>query len=272
MEEQGHLGSKIFYRRWVQTSSPKATLLVLHGLGEHSGRYQPLAEFFSAHDLAVVCPDHLGHGLSPGKRGYIKTFEDYFFAVEETRDKLELDFPNLPCFLLGHSMGGLIGASHLIENQDRFAGAIFSGGAFRLAENPSSLLRWVVEALAFILPLTGVMKIDGRKISRDADVVEAYLQDPLVHHKSYSARLISEFIQATENLRENAHAIFIPVLALHGEADTLTAPEGSPDFIENISSQDKTLKMLSGVYHEILNEPEGYQVMSDIKLWIDERI
>ena len=272
MEEQGYLGSKVFYRKWAKTSNPKATLIVIHGLGEYSGRYKQLAEYFCAQDLVVLCPDHLGHGLSPGRRGHVKRFEDYFFAVEEIRDELERDYPNIPCFVLGHSMGGLIAASCLVENQDRFAGAIFSGGAFSLVENPSNLLRWAVDALAFILPTLGVMKIDGRKVSRDPDIVDAYLKDSLVHHKTYSARLISEFVKAIENLQRNASVISIPALVLHGEADTLTAPEGSPEFIKNISSQDKTLKILPGVYHEILNEPEGPQLMSDMKEWIYKRL
>ncbi len=272
MEEQGYLCRKIFYRKWVKTSKPKATLLVVHGLGEHSGRYKQLAEYFCAQDFVVFCPDHFGHGLSPGRRGHVNRFEDYFFSVEESRDELERDYSNIPCFVLGHSMGGLIAALCLVENQDRFVGALFSGGAFRLAENPSNLLRGVVHTLAFLLPTVGVMKIDGRKVSRDPDIVDAYLEDPLVHHKAYSARLISEFVKAIENLQRNASAISIPALVLHGEADTLTAPEGSPEFVKNISSRDKTLKILPGLYHEILNEPEGPQLMSDMKEWVNKRL
>ena len=272
MEEQGHLSSKIFYRKWAKKSNPKAALIVIHGLGEHSGRYKQLAEYFCSQDLVVFCPDHLGHGLSPGRRGHVKRFEDYFVAVEQIRDKLERDYPNIPCFVLGHSMGGLIGALWLIENQKGFAGALFSGGAFRLAENPSNLLRWVVDTLAFLLPTVGVMKIDGQKVSRDPDIVNAYIKDSLVHHKAYSARLISEFVKAIETLQRKSSVISIPVLVLHGEADTLTAPEGSPEFIKNISSQDKTLKILPGVYHEILNEPEGPQLVSDMKEWIYKRL
>jgi len=272
MEEQGYLGNEVFYRKWAKTSTPKATLLVIHGLGEHSGRYQQLAEYFCSEDVAVVCPDHLAHGLSPGKRGHVQRFEDYLFVVEELRDELERDYPRLPCFVLGHSMGGLIVATYLLENQDRFAGTIFSGAAFRLTDDPSKLLRWIVDFLAFIFPIVGVMKIDGRKVSRDLDIVNAYLRDPLVHHKLYSARLISEFIKAIENLQRQVSAISIPALVMHGEADTLTAPEGSREFFENISSEDKALKMLPGVYHEILNEPEGCQLMSDMKAWINERL
>ena len=272
MEEQGHLSSKIFYRKWAKKSNPKAALIVIHGLGEHSGRYKQLAEYFYAQDLVVFCPDQLGHGLSSGKRGHVRRFEDYFVAVEEIRDKLERDYPNIPCFVLGHSMGALIAALWLVENQNRFAGALFSGGAFRLAENPSNLLRSVVDTLAFLLPTVGVMKIDGRKVSRDPDIVNAYIKDSLVHHKAYSARLISEFVKAMENLQRKSSVISIPVLVLHGEADTLTAPEGSTEFIKNISSQDKTLKMLPGVYHEILNEPEGPQLMSEMKEWIYKRL
>ena len=141
-----------------------------------------------------------------------------------------------------------------------------------MAENPSNLLRWVVDTLAFLLPTVGVMKIDGQKVSRDPDIVNAYIKDSLVHHKAYSARLISEFVKAIETLQRKSSVISIPVLVLHGEADTLTAPEGSPEFIKNISSQDKTLKILQGVYHEILNEPEGPQVMSDMKEWIYKRL
>ena len=270
--QQKHLADKIFYRIWVNAAAPKAILLIIHGLGEHSGRYCSAAEFFCSQGLAVACLDHRGHGLSPGKRGHIDSFSDYIKPVIKLRDQIAMDYPGVPCFILGHSMGGLIAAIYLTVYQEHFSGAIFSGAALQLVENPSKLLRSVVNILSRIFPTVGLMRINGENVSRDPEVVAEYLEDPLVHHGAYSARLIRELLEAIKELGEKVQEISLPALIMHGESDFLTSPAGSQDFVEKISSRDKKLRMLTGLYHEILNEPEGEEIMGEVMLWINKRI
>jgi len=270
--QQKYLADKIFYRSWVNTTAPKAILLIIHGLGEHSGRYRAAAKFFCSHSLGVVCLDHLGHGLSPGKRGHVDSFSDYIKPVIELRDQIAMDYPEVPCFILGHSMGGLIAAIYLTSYQEHFSGAIFSGAALKLVEAPSKPLRCIVNMLSSVFPSVGLMRIDGENVSRDPRVVAKYFEDPLVHHGLYSARLLRELLAAIEELAQKVQQISLPVLIMHGDSDLLTSAEGSKDFADKISSRDKKLRILAGLYHEILNEPEREELISEIMLWINKRI
>ncbi len=132
------LASGIRYRHWHVDNARGAVLLV-HGLGEHSGRYQHLAEMFNARGLAVLAPDHLGHGESPGHRVFVQHFDDYLLGARELRAVIAQQYPQVPCFILGHSMGGLITGRLLLEDQDQYQGALLSGPAFA-AEAPPR--RW----------------------------------------------------------------------------------------------------------------------------------
>lgn len=258
------LADGTFYRRWTPASAPRAAILLAHGLGEHSGRYQEFAETMAAAGFAVVAPDHKGHGLTEGPRAHIDRLEDFFAPLLELRSLIDEWYPGVPCFLVGHSMGGLISARFLLDHQDKFAAAALSGAALKPSEEPGLLLLWTTKLLSALFPTAGVLQLDATQVSRDADVVERYVNDPLVHSGKASARLVGELFAGMAVVKERANTVTLPVLVMHGEADAMTAAEGSREFFEAIASSNKQLKIYPGLYHEIFNEPERDAVKADL--------
>lgn len=269
---EGHLDKGIFYRHWRAQLPVKAVILLAHGLGEHSGRYQAFAEYFLARGVSVVAPDHLGHGASPGDRTHLNTFDDYLRPLDELRELIGQWYPACPCFLVGHSLGGLIVARYLLDHQQSFAGAALSGAALQAADPPSAFAMFLARLFSRFAPKMGMLKLDASQISRDPQVVQDYLDDPLVHKGKASARLVVEIFQNMERVERERQKITLPILVMHGEADAMTTSEGSELFFGGVGSPDKVLKIYKGLYHEIFNEPERLEVMGDLAAWLEGRI
>lgn len=265
------LDSGVFYRRW-NVDTPRAVALIVHGLGEHSGRYQHVAEALAARNIASFAPDHPGHGLTPGHRCFINKFADFYPALDALRQQIEADYPGVPCFIIGHSMGGLIAGNYLLENQSRFTGAAFSGAAFEVPVPPSGIAIFINKILASIVPKLGALQLDASEVSRDAEVVRRYQEDPLVHSGKITARLLVELFAAMEHLKKRRSEIALPVLVMHGEGDVMAAVSGSQHFFDSVGSSDKTLRLYPGLYHEIFNEPEQAQVLGELADWLDAHI
>ncbi len=268
----GHLASDIYYRHWRAQEPARAVILLAHGLGEHCGRYQAFAEYFLERGISVVAPDHLGHGASPGERTHLTSFDQYLRPLDELREMISQWYPELPCFLIGHSMGGLIAARYLLDHQDKFAGAALSGAALQAAQPPSAFAMFLARLFSRFLPKMGMLKLEATQISRDPKVVQDYLDDPLVHNGKASARLVVELFQNMERVERDRAKITLPIFVMHGEADAMTTSEGSEQFQRAVGSSDKSLKIYKGLYHEIFNEPERLEVMADLANWLDARI
>jgi alpha-beta hydrolase superfamily lysophospholipase len=274
--EESHLDSGVFYRHWPVSGSEqspvRAVIIMVHGLGEHSGRYEDFARYFNDEGVAVVAPDHLGHGHSPGVRGHIDSFSDYLAPLDELRGKIREWYPQSPCFLVGHSLGGLIAARHLMERQDGFAGAALSAAALQVAAPPSKLALIVMRLLAAVRPTLGVMQLEATEISRDPGVVQRYMDDPMVHHGKISAGLASNLFKAMAEVEEGSSRIRLPLLIMHGEKDVMTSPAGSVAFHAALGSADKSLSVYPGLFHEVFNEPERLEVLAELRDWIQARI
>ncbi|MEE4298830.1 MAG: alpha/beta hydrolase, partial [Pseudomonadales bacterium] len=269
--EEKTLASGIFTRRW-HASAPRAVVLLAHGLGEHTGRYQHVADALTARGLSVWAPDHPGHGRSPGTRCHVRRFDDFYPALDTLRDAIDEQHPGLPCFLLGHSMGGLIAACYLLDRQQRFSGAAFSGAAFEVPEPPAAAAIWINRLLATLVPTLGVLQLDASEVSRDPEVVQRYREDPLVHSGKISARLVVELFAAMARLETERASLRLPVLIMHGEADVMTPAKGSRHFYDAIGSEDKALRLYPGLFHEIFNEPEQAQVLGELGDWLDAHV
>ena len=261
----------VFYRQW-SAEQPRAVALLVHGLGEHGGRYQHVADALCARGISVYAPDHPGHGRSPGHRCHIDAFGDFYPALDELRELIGASHGDLPCFLIGHSMGGLITGGYLLARQHRFAGAAFSGAAFEVPEAPGAVALFINRIIATVVPKLGVLQLDASEVSRDPEVVRRYREDPLVHSGKVSARLVVELFAAMDDLRAKRSAITLPVLVMHGEADVMTPAEGSRRFIEGVGGSDKTLHIYPGLYHEIFNEPEQAQVIDELGAWLEAQL
>ncbi len=270
--DKSHLASGTFYRHWQAQEPVRAVILLAHGLGEHSGRYQAFAEYFIPRGISVVAPDHLGHGASPGDRTYLESFEDYLRPLDELREVIDERYPDIPCFLMGHSMGGLIAARYLLDHQQHFSGAALSAAALQVPEPPSAITIALARLFSRFLPKLGLLQLDATQISRDPQVVQGYLDDPLVHTGKATARLVVELFHNMALVERARERITLPIFVMHGEADTMAASEGSEAFLHALSSKDKSLKIYKGLYHEIFNEPERLEVLGDLANWLDARI
>lgn len=264
---ESRLQDGIFYRHW-SPGVVKAVILLAHGAGEHSGRYRAFAEYFCSRGIAVVAPDHRGHGESPGKRAHITRFSEFFAPLDVLFEQIRRDYPALPVFLVGHSMGGLIAARYLLSRQANFAGAVLSAPALEVPQPPSHAAIRVNRLISLLWPSLGVMQLDASGVSRDAGVVADYRADPLVHSGKFSARLVTELFGAMQDVERGRSAIKLPVLIMHGDADVMTAVNGSRQFAAQVGSADVALKIYPGLYHEIFNEPERESVLEDLHAWL----
>ena len=268
---EARLANDVFYRHWP-VSQARAVMLLVHGLGEHCGRYQAFAEFMNARRIAVVAPDHVGHGLSPGPRAFCRRAEDFMAPLDTLRDMIDEWYPGQPCFLVGHSMGGLIAARYLLDHQSEFAGAALSGAALEMTEPPSTITLWISRLISKVWPTLGLLQLDATQVSRDPVVVQKYVDDPLVHSGKVSSRLVTELFTMMDDVSAGRSGIALPMLVMHGEADAMTAAEGSRNFHAVIGSEDKTLRIYPGLYHEIFNEPERLEVMGELADWVEAHI
>lgn len=259
----------IFWRHWPVAEAQRVVVLV-HGLGEHSGRYEELAEFFNARATAVVALDHKGHGLSPGVRCHVDKFSDFLEPLSRLCSEAEQLYPGVPKVLLGHSLGGLISAAFLLEHQNLFESAVLSGPALGIDPLPPIWQQKVTQVISALLPKLGVMQLDAGQISRSADVVAAYQADPLVHNGKISARLVTELFATLALVNEKAATITLPIKIFHGESDVMTSPKLSQAFVGKVSSAMAEYQGYEGLYHEIFNEPERAQVMQDVQTFIEQ--
>lgn len=265
-------GASLRFKAWLPNGTPRATIVLAHGYAEHLGRYEAFAAKLNASGIAVYALDHWGHGKSAGRYGFVPRFSVFTDGVELLLDKVREHHPDLPIFLVGHSMGGLIACAHLLTHQAHYAGAILSGPAIEPNNEPSRLTILISRLLSRFAPKLGVLALDAEGVSRDPAVVAAYRADPLVYSGKMSARLAAEMFDAMASSRAGASSIALPILLMHGEDDRLTAPAGSRFLFETVASSDKQLKLYPGLFHEIFNEPERDIVIADLIDWIDAHL
>lgn len=264
-------GARLHVTRWP-VAMPRAIVLIAHGLFEHAGRYAHVAARLNGAGYGVVAIDHHGHGRSDGTRGFVPAFSVYRDGMDALLAEVQAEWPRVPLLLLGHSMGGLIAVHHLLERQAAYAAAAVSGPAILPAAPPSALTIWISRLLARVAPRLGVVALDGDGVSRDPAVVAAYKSDPLNYHGKIGARLAKELFDAMAATREGAAQLALPLLVQHGDADRMAAPAGGQYLFDHAGSADKRLLRYPGLFHEIYNEPEQAQVLSDLVAWFDAHV
>jgi lysophospholipase len=245
-------------------------IVLVHGVGEHSGRYDHVVTRLVDAGYAVHALDHRGHGRSDGPRAFIEDMDHAVADVDTLVDRAVAAHPDVPVFMLGHSMGGLIALRYALAHQDRLAGLVLSAALAQLNPVPKPL-ELVGRALSVIAPRAPLIAIDPELVSRDPAVVAAYRSDPLVHHGKIPARTAAQIADAVERLPSAVGAITVPTLILYGTADELCPPAGSVMLGERIGAGDLIVTAYDGLFHEILNEPERERVFDDIVGWLDAR-
>ena len=269
---KGVRNTNIYYQAWLPEGNVKAVLLVVHGLGEHCGRYMNLVNHFVPLGYAVYGLDHIGHGKSEGTREFVERFEDYTATLAIYYDMVKGWQTGKPIFLLGHSMGGLIATRYLIDHQADFKGAVISAPAIKVSDSISRATIIIGKILSVLAPKAGVLALNARNVSRDPEVVTAYLNDPLVFHGKTPARLAAELLKTMLRVAAEAGKITLSFIVVQGGDDKLVDPAGAQMLYDKAGSQDKTIKVYEGLYHEVFNEPERARVLKDVETWLAARL
>ena len=268
----GKLASERFFRSWSCEDTAKGVVLISHGLGEHSGRYNHVAQAFTANQLHVYALDHIGHGQSPGKRAFVESFNELTAGVAELRSQIASEHPDLPVVLIGHSMGGLIAARTVLDAATDYQTLILTGPLLGVPKPPPAWQTWLLRTLSALFPAAKALEIDASAVSRDQAVVDDYVADPLVHHENIPARTVVSLFDEASAVLGRASKISLPTLLLHGEEDVLTSVPASRQFMADLSATDKHITVYPGMYHELFNEPEKEDIIRTCLDWIAARL
>lgn len=274
MYEEGHLttydGLQLYMQRWLPDGVARANLAVVHGIGEHCGRYQDFAAWFVPLGYAVYTFDLRGHGRSEGRRGHIKSWTDFREDVRIFLADISSHAPDLPTFLVGHSLGGLIVLDYGLHNAAGLTGVIVSGPALAMGDGVPAFLLFMAKVLSSIAPgLQMHNKLDVEGLSRDKAVVRAYVDDPLVHDLA-TPRLAAEMQRVMQQTmaRANDWPANVPLLILHGGSDPICPAEASERFEVNAGAKDKTRRVYPDLLHEVYNELGRDAVLQDVEMWL----
>ena len=265
-------GIEIYYQMWRPQTEHKANVLIAHGIGEHSDRYAHVASFLVERGVAVFALDHQGHGKSGGKRGHVANFEDFVRDVETLRRTTEPEQHGRPLFLLGHSMGGLIGFLYVLDHPDALQGAVFSSPGLALSLKIPAWKIILGKIFALIAPsVTMPNGIDPALLSHDQEIVRAYVEDERVHDRA-SAALFFGMLAAMDRCSSEASRVSLPTLLLLGSEDQLIDVRGVQEIFKSIPHKDKKTVVFEGFYHEIFNEVERQKVLDEFWNWLEPRI
>lgn len=263
---------RLAYRTW-EPPTARAAIVLVHGLGEHSGRYGEFGDRMAGYGISTYAMDLRGHGLSEGRRGHVPTFDIFLQELDRFRREVEdLADVQVPLFLLGHSLGGLIALRYQEEYHARFKGAIIVSPWLATA---MTVPRWkanAAHALAKLLPALPLRAdIRAEHVSRDTDIVEAYRADPLVHD-TVTPRFFSEVSGAMGLALQRSDRIREPLLFLAAGDDRLVDTERSLHFARSLTVSDLTVRVYAGHYHELLNELDRASIHRQVRDWIAARV
>ena len=265
----------LFYvQGWEPDAPPKAIVALVHGLGEHIGRYPHVGKALTDAGYTLVGFDLRGHGKSGGARGHFPSLAAVLGDIHQFFQFVSQRYPNIPQFLYGHSLGGLLSLTYALQNKADLKGVMVTGSALRSALQEQKVKIAMARVLGTLMPTATIPSgLDAKTISRDVDVVDKYVNDPLVHDKT-SLGLGKAALAAIDLCFARASEFAYPLLIMHGKADALTYPSGSEDFarLAGEKNKDVTLKVWDGLYHEVHNEPEQTEVFKAMVQWLDKHL
>ncbi|XP_032267946.1 monoglyceride lipase isoform X1 [Halichoerus grypus] len=267
-------GQYLFCRYWKPTGTPKALIFVSHGAGEHCGRYDELAQMLVGLGLLVFAHDHVGHGQSEGDRMVVSDFQVFIRDVLQHVDTMQKNYPGLPVFLLGHSMGGAIAILTAVERPSHFSGMVLiSPLVLASPESATTFKVFAAKVLNLVLPNMSLGSIDSNMLSRNKTEVDLYNSDPLNCRAGLKVCFVIQLLNAVARVERALPKLTLPFLLLQGSADGLCDSKGAYLLMESAKSQDKTLKIYEGAYHVLHKElPEvTNSVFHEINLWVSQR-
>ncbi|CAN8292638.1 unnamed protein product [Cochlearia groenlandica] len=270
-------GDTLFTQSWTPVSSVKnrGLVVLLHGLNEHSGRYNDFARQLNVNGFKVYGIDWIGHGGSDGLHAYVPSLDYAVADLNLFLEKVITSNPGLPCFCIGHSTGGAIVLKAMLDPniEARVSGIVLTSPAVGVqASHP--IFGVIAPVLAFLIPRQqlSAAKKKTRPVSRDLEALVAKYSDPLVYTGHIRARTGYEILRLGSHLLKNLKKVKVPFLVLHGTADTVTDPKGTQRLYDEASSSDKSIKLFDGLLHDLLFEPERGVIAGDILDWLNRRV
>jgi alpha-beta hydrolase superfamily lysophospholipase len=265
-------GADIYTQAWLPDNLPQALILIVHGLGEHSGRYGNYVDYFVSRGYALYSFDTRGHGRSSGPRGYVERFDRFVEDLDRRAAEGRSDWPSTPLFVLAHSLGSLMGLSYARQHPDLLTGLITSGTALRDA---LALPAWQRSLATVLSRVTPSLKMNNgialSDLSHDPAVIAAFEADPLTHTWG-TPRLATEAEVVRAQIRQSAATWRVPTLMLHGGADPICLAAGARQFAAQTPPGLVEYHEYAGLYHEIHNEAEKEQVFHDIETWLQTQL
>lgn len=272
MNWKAHDNLEIFAQAWEPTMpQPKAVVCLVHGLGEHTSRYAHVAEALGKQGFALFGADLRGHGRSGGARGHISSIEDFMQDIDLSLAQARIRYPGLPIILYGHSLGGIQVLHYGLTRKPDVKGVIATSSGLHTALEKQYLKVLMAKILGALIPNTSIASgLDPKSISHDEKVVQAYINDPLVHDK-ISLGFGKIMVGVTSWTLAHADEFTLPLLLLHGKADSLAFPSSSTEFAASLKEKC-TLVLWDDAYHELHNEFEKEEVFKTMTLWMDARL
>ena len=262
-------GINLFFREIIPEGPIKATICLVHGLGDHSGWFKDLFDFFVINKFAILTFDLRGHGKSEGIRGHIPSYEALMKDIDLLLNIGEKNFKGLPLFLYGHSFGGNQVLNYALRRHPNIAGIIASAPWLSLYSNPSKIKLYFTFLMNKIKPSFVVDNVvNGAYLSHNPDISINQVKDPLVHN-FVSASLFTNVYKAGEWAIDNASTLDIPLLLFHGDSDKITSHVGSEAFIKKAPSNLTTFKLWKGLYHSLHNEISNKDIFINILRWVN---
>lgn len=264
-------GQKIFAKEWRPAGEPAAVVALVHGLGEHIGRYQHVAEKLTGMGIGLVGFDIPGHGRSQGTRGHT-SYDEVLLDIDTILVEAERRYPGKPRFIYGHSMGGALTLYYLLKCKPMLNGAIVTSPGLAVGEKVPASKVFAAKVLAGIIPsFTMENGLDLGNLSRDPKIAQEYKADPLVHPR-VSARLGLDLLTRGKWIQGHAAEFTVPMLLMQGSGDHIVSPQATAALAEVISAGVVTYKVWEGFYHETHNEPEKDQVLDYLTSWLVQHI
>jgi alpha-beta hydrolase superfamily lysophospholipase len=275
---EGHFttpdGIQLYSQAHLPVGKPSAALVVVHGAGDHCGRYQDALKILIPQGIAVYCFDQRGFGRSPGQRGHINSWSEYRQDLRAFINLIhkEQQQNDIPIFLWGYCLGGLVVADAILHDTQYLSGAIIMSAPFTppVVAKPGVVLS--ARVLSIFWPnFSWTLPIPLEMITRDPKVIQASQDDPLIHYQA-SARWGIESLRAIKWVNQHPGDVYLPILIMHGEADQLDSVEGARQFYEKVKYPDKMLITYPDGYHELHNDLIRGEVLVDMVRWIDRHI
>jgi alpha-beta hydrolase superfamily lysophospholipase len=266
----GFGGMPLFYQVW-RPAQPRAILINLHGLGDHSGLYPNLAAYFPSRGVGLYAYDMRGNGRSPGQRAFVRSWLEFREDLDAFLTRVRQWEPDLPLFLLGNSLGALVVLDYALQRPAGLLGLIAAAPPLGKLGVPPILMA-LGRVMSRVVPRFSLrVGMDLTGLARDPAVIEAVLADRYFHRRG-TARLSTEVTAAISRVQDGAASLTVPLLILHGSADRMVLPDGSREFIAKVRHPDQELREYPDGYHGLFADLNALEVLADVERWIEARL